>query len=280
MTGPKDFETVAYIKPDLLRGFANQDLESVRLALRSFLNQSGQCGNKDLRIAMKLLPLTPLASCPPLKGCDQVLAVAGPHWPGGLSSLHRLAHCAWAQTENCQADDPDSYGPADFLPLWRQTLLLSFTSELLARAMAPSQSGQAHLANQAWLCGLLTGICGILVAFPTQGDSHRPGSKRSRSGRLRVTVRDLAILTEAFQLGSAFDLPGTTSPNTGPWNICSAATRLLCELNVADDWLVQMMSYIPAADWNPGLRPALQRRLAEIEHKCVALNSAIWSIAP
>ncbi|GAB5404740.1 MAG: hypothetical protein Aurels2KO_29710 [Aureliella sp.] len=179
-----------------------------------------------------------------------------------MSAIHVLGHRV---AKTAVSTDIDLHGV--FHPLWRQTLTLSFASELAARVTG------AALPESAWLSGLTMGLAGLNSAIRLA----KSGSTFMEGQRLMTSVSDLEASTKHFDL-DGFLPPAATatllSRAKRPWNVATTAACLLKK--TVSNWQIDAPRNIRPVKMSPAVVSAMETRIAALEQQTVETCNALW----
>ncbi len=180
---------------------------------------------------------------------DHAAALVGEQWLSGFALLHALA-------SHFQSHLPRGVAEEQSLvqQIWRDTLYLANSGELLARVSGRSPS------LHGWLCGLLMGTAKINSAI-------RQFAKPSPKGRRHVlrgglALRDVARLLAALQAGEPLRLPKPTSRPLGPWGALSTA-QTLTPVTVRVCWATSPLARILPVEWPEAVTDRIVSKLQE-----------------
>ncbi len=218
-------------------------------------------------------PLPLLSTCPLVPGVqfnspEEAAAAIDLPWRCALRAVHLLGHRV---AKTAVSSEIDLQGV--FHPLWRQTLTLSFTSELVARVT------RAATPQSAWLAGLCFGLARLSLAFrltKSTAEVHVSDSIRTNVAAIDTIAKhfDIDKLLPPISREASPPSLSEDKPIDRPWNVAATATQVLSSRE--SGWLIVPTDQLRPAKLSPAVTPALAQRLNELERQTILTCNALW----
>lgn len=260
-TFPKQLAEPSYIQDSL--GLLKSDHAEISSLLRSALDEDTIGLSINVKAPLALLNACPLMTGVRLRSAEQASAVLDLSWLSALRAVHILGHRVAKTAVSC---DLDLHGV--FHPLWRQTLTLSFASELLARVSRKASP------QSAWLAGLTIGLAGLnlSIRFTESGQKIESGQP------IQLTMPGIDGISQHFGFQDLLPTPESKQlgkESSATWNVAATAANLLQE-NAADTWVLRQPSSLQTVALSPVVQSEVRLRLLEVEKQSVATSNALW----